>query len=115
MIDPNTENIRNIYPLSIHENKVFTQDEAIELISLLTIITSKTKKELNILNSQLSCTKGSTPQAKNLQEKINQVLQNWSDKVKKLGAQPVSLCKVKIQGNNETYFWEYPQTNLQKQ
>jgi hypothetical protein len=75
-------------------------------------ISAKTKRELNVLNSQLSFHKTNSDKAIAIQEKINTILQGWSDKVRRLGAIPVSLCKVRIPGEEGQYLWEYPENRL---
>lgn len=105
-----SENVRSIYPLN--QSKTFTYEEAMELIPLLIHISSKTKREVNVLNSQLSFVKNNSDKAISIQEKINQELQNWSEKVRRLGTIPVSLCKVRIPGVDAQYLWEYPEKKL---
>lgn len=105
------ENVRNIYPLN--QTKTFSHEEALELVPLLMHISAKTKRDLNVLNSQLSFFKANTDKAQNIQEKINLSLQAWSDKIRRLGAIPVSLCKVRIPGEEGQHFlWEYPENRL---
>ena len=109
-METNLDNVRKIYPLN--QSKSFSHEEALELIPLLMLISSKTKRELNVLNSQLSFFKTNSDKAQAIQEKINLVLQSWSDKVRRLGAIPVSLCKVRIPGEEGQYLWEYPENKL---
>lgn len=109
-METNFENVRNIYPLN--QSKTFSHEEALELVPLLMHISAKTKRELNVLNSQLSFFKTNSDKAQGIQEKINTALQNWSDKVRRLGAIPVSLCKVRIPGEDSHYLWEYPENRL---
>jgi hypothetical protein len=109
-MEPTFENVRNIYPLN--KNKTFSQEEAEELVPLLMHISAKTKRELNVLNSQLSFLKTNSEKANAIQEKINDTLQTWSDKVRRLGAIPVSLCKVRIPSQEGQYLWEYPENKL---
>ncbi|HLW56521.1 MAG TPA: hypothetical protein VKY27_03995 [Bacteriovoracaceae bacterium] len=109
-MEPSFENVHNIYPLNY--SKTFTHQEALDLIPLLQRISSKTKKELSVLNSQLSFARNNSPRAIELQEQINHVLQNWSEKVRRLGAVPVALCKVRIPGEEGQYLWEYPENKL---
>ncbi len=109
-METNFENVRNIYPLN--QSKTFSHEEALELVPLLMHISAKTKRELNVLNSQLSFFKTNSDKAQGIQEKINTVLQGWSDKVRRLGAIPVSLCKVRIPGEDSHYLWEYPENRL---
>lgn len=109
-MEANLDNVRTIYPLN--QTKTFTHEEALELIPLLMHISSKTKRELNVLNSQLSFFKANSDKALAIQEKINISLQSWSDKIRRLGAIPVSLCKVRIPGEEGHYLWEYPENRL---
>ncbi len=104
------DNVRTIYPLN--QTKTFTHEEALELVPLLMHISAKTKRELNVLNSQLSFFKSNSAKAEAIQEKINTTLQSWSDKVRRLGAIPVSLCKVRIPGEEGHFLWEYPDNRL---
>ena len=109
----NLETLRHIYPLT--ENIHFSYEQALELIPLMTRITTKTKREINILNSQLALTKKNTPKADEIQVKINTILQSWSEKIRKLGALPVSFSSVRILSNEHNYLWEYPEKNLKIQ
>jgi hypothetical protein len=109
-METNLENIRNIYPLN--QTKTFSHEEALELVPLLMHISAKTKRDLNALNSQLSFFKTNSDKAQTIQEKINISLQGWSDKVRRLGVIPVSLCKVRIPGEEGHYLWEYPDSRL---
>ncbi len=104
------DNVRQIYPLN--QTKNFSHDEALELVPLLMHISAKTKRELNVLNSQLSFFKTNSDKAQSIQDKINTSLQAWSDKIRRLGAIPVSLCKVRIPGEDSHYLWEYPENKL---
>jgi hypothetical protein len=109
-MESHLDTVRNIYPLN--KTKTFTHEEALELIPLLMHISAKTKRDLNVLNSQLSFFKSHTEKAQGIQQKINVALQGWSDKVRRLGAIPVSLCKVRIPGEEGSYLWEYPENRL---
>jgi hypothetical protein len=104
------DNVRKIY--SLNQTKTFSHEEALELVPLLQHISAKTKRELNVLNSQLAFLKTNSEKAVAIQEKINTSLQSWSDKVRRLGAVPVSLCKVRIPGEEGQYLWEYPENRL---
>lgn len=109
-MEPTFDNVRSIFPLN--KTKTFTHEEALELVPLLMHISAKTKRELNVLNSQLGFLKTNSDKAQTIQEKINLELQAWSDKIRRLGAIPVSLCKVRIPGEEGTYLWEYPENRL---
>jgi len=106
----NNENVRQIFPLN--KSKIFSHEEALELLPLLKHISSKTKRELNLLNSQLTFVKSESDKAKILKDKIENELNLWSEKVKRLGTIPVSLCKVKIPSETGYFLWEYPENKL---
>ena len=90
----------------------FTNDEALELISLLVVISERAKKEINNYNAQLAYFKNNADKTTMLQEKINQTLQTWSDKMRRLGAMPMAFLKVKIPSEQGFYYWEYPSTSF---
>lgn len=104
------ENVRTIYPLN--KTKLFTHEEALDLVPLLMHISAKTKRDMNLLNSQLGFFKTNSDKGLAIQEKINLSLQAWSDKVRRLGAIPVSLCKVRIPSEEGQFIWEYPENRL---
>jgi hypothetical protein len=109
-MEQTTETIRSIFP--IYRNYVFNHEEALALVPLLTLISNKSKRELNLLNSQLSFMKANSPRAVEIQDKINTALQNWSDKVRRLGALPLAMGKVKIPSESGHFIWEYPESKL---
>ncbi len=107
-----TENIEvpKIHPLN--QPRIFSHEEALELISLLKRLSSKTKKQLNLLNSQLSFQKSESPKGIALQEQISKELQSWSDNIRRLGTIPLSFGKVKIPSEQGYFLWEYPENKL---
>ena len=109
-METTVENVRSIFPLN--QTKTFSHEEALDLVPLLMHISAKTKRDLNLLNSQLSFLKTHSEKAQSIQEQINLSLQAWSDKVRRLGAIPVSLCKVRIPGDENSFLWEYPEKKL---
>ena len=96
----------------LDQPRLFTHEEALELVPLLMLISTRTKKELNGLNAQIGHFKTHSEKANELQDKINQTMQTWSEKIRRLGAVPLSLCKVKIPSDDGQYYWEYPEAKL---
>lgn len=92
--------------------KVYTHEEAEELLPLLMVIAQKTKKELNNYQAQLNYFKNRQDKTIEFQNKMNATVQLWSDKMRRLGVVPLSLCKVRINGESMQYFWEYPENRL---
>ena len=112
----NVDHSSDLLPLRylnrLSESRVFSHEEALELVSLLMVITAKSKKEINNLNAQLAYFKNRQEKSNEMQERINQSLQTWSEKIRRLGAIPVSMGKVKIPGEGTTYHWEHPEAKL---
>lgn len=110
-LDKDIQPLRQLGRLT--EPRVFTNEEALELIPLLMVISTRTRKELNALNAQLAYFKNGSEKALELQKRISEATQTWSEKIRRLGAIPVSICKVKIPGDaGQYYWWEYPETKL---
>jgi hypothetical protein len=113
MINKETErNIYTIYPL--HQEKFFSEDEALELVNIFLAITSKAKNQINSLNSQLELHKMSPSQTDAIQFRLNESIQKWSEKVRRLGGIPLALYKVKIPAQEDAYYtWEFPNASLE--
>jgi Mg/Co/Ni transporter MgtE len=107
------DNVTSIYPVD-QAQKTFSEVEAYKLVSLLIAITSKTKNIVNGLNSQLEFFKGQPTKQDDIQFKINMEMQKWSEKVRRLGATPIAIYKVKSPADNgASYLWEHPKATLE--
>ena len=106
-----TENIVQIFPNKSSSNKMSLND-ADSLLSLITTITRRTKQEINVINSQAEYFKGQAIKTSELQNKINTVIQKWSDKMNKLGLTPIAMFKVQFDLQEGTYYWEFPEMRL---
>jgi len=106
------ENLVQIYPLD--ERKNFSNTEAEDLIPLLTFICSKTQKQLGQLDARMSYFRGRIDKCQEIQNEMNDVLQLWSEKVRRLGLIPISLNKVRIPSEEGNFVWEYPSKVLER-
>jgi hypothetical protein len=93
--------------------KLFSEDEAYELVNLLVAVTSKAKNKINGLNSKLEYYKSQPAQADIIQFDLNNEIQKWSDKVRRLGGIPLALYKVKVPSVNGFFVWEFPSVELE--
>ncbi len=105
------ETIHQIYPLN--SNKTFSEDEAYELVNLLSAVTSPSKNKINAYNSQLELFKGQNDKADKAQFELNNQISKWSEKVRRLGGIPLALYKVKIPASSGYYVWEFPSVELE--
>lgn len=104
-------NVHNIYHLN--QEKLFTEDEAYELVNLLHAVTPKSKNKVNSLNSQLETFKHDTHKLDEIQNELNDHIHRWSEKIRRLGGIPVSLWKVRIPSEKGYYMWEFPKAELE--
>ncbi|MFZ4714132.1 MAG: hypothetical protein ACOYL6_10485 [Bacteriovoracaceae bacterium] len=88
------------------------ETDAETLVPHLLYIGRNTKKEINMLNSQLEVFKGNAEKREAIQNKIHGLTQKWSEKMKRLGTTPVSLLKVKIVTDRGNFLWEFPHDRL---
>lgn len=105
-----TDNVVNLFHLN--QKKTFTEDEALDLINYLLPVTSKSKNKINGLKAQQQHFQNIPNQAKALEDRINQEVQTWSEKVRRLGGTPTALYEVEIPGQNQLFTWVYPQATL---
>lgn len=97
----------------IDKNRQFSEEEAYDLLNLLIIITQKAKNKINALSGQVEYHKRNPHEAEMYQAKLNEEIQKWSEKVRRLGGIPLSLYKVKIQATEGGFFtWEFPSSEL---
>jgi hypothetical protein len=105
-----TNQVHNIYHLN--SQKMFTEDQAYELVNLLIAVTGKSKIKINALNSRLEHYKNQPNVADEIQTELNLEIQKWSDKTRRLGAVPLALYKAKIPNDAGFFLWEFPSVEL---
>lgn len=98
--------VSNIYPL--HNRAAFSEEEALTMVNLFLLITSKAKNKINVLNSRIEYFKAQPEVTDGLQSLLNLEIQKWSDKIRRLGGDPLELYKAKITTDNGYYIWEFP-------
>ena len=105
-----TDNVVNLFHLN--QKKTFTEDEAMELINYLLPITSKAKNKINGLKAQQQHFQNVPNQARALENRVNQEVQIWSEKVRRLGGSPTALYEVEIPSSQGHYTWTFPEAEL---
>jgi hypothetical protein len=113
MSNLNNETNQNVTQLfSLHEKSILKIDAIYQMIPLFLNITNKTIQDINVLNSRVQHYKGKPIQTNELQNKMNQSLQKWCDKIRKLGGYPINAYKIKFITDEGTRFWIYPEAKL---
>ena len=103
--------VHNIFHFD--SSQKFSEDEAYKLLNLLYVVTTKAKNKIQGLSSQLEFHKAVPEQARGYEKLMNEEIQKWSDKVKRLGATPMALYQVKIPADGGFFFWDFPKVELQ--
>lgn len=101
---------------TIHQvdlERSFTEDQAYELVDLLIIVTAKSKNRINACNTKLEVFKNYPDKMDEIQIELNNEIQKWSDKVRRIGGTPLALFKVKIKTFGGFYTWEYPSADIE--
>ncbi len=100
-------NVHNVFQLKTGIQPIST-NELEDIIRLLNIISLRSKREINSLESQLKYVNKQSLKAQGIQAKINNKLHRWTEKVKRIGASPLGVFRCRIKTNEGTYLWEYP-------
>lgn len=106
--------MKTIYQLQNSKNQTMNLDDAYDLVPLLITIGRKTNKEVNGINSQLKLYQGIPNKKEILENKLEDATDKWAEKMKRLGAIPTALLKVKIPTDKGQYVWEFPYDKLEQ-
>ena len=98
--------------IEINQKRVFTSDDAKELLSLVRRITEGAHAKIQKLNTQLNFTKDRAKKV-SLEESIRSYFQEWHDKVRKLGCDPKGMWLVDFDNGDGFYCWHYPEPNIE--
>lgn len=106
-----TSNIHTIFPLS--NDTRFDKSEALHLIDTLYSVTTRAKNKINAADGHVQYNKHNATSQTYHQEILNVEIQKWSEKMRRLGAIPLSLFKVKLSAlEGGFYTWEFPTSEL---
>lgn len=104
------DNVTQLF--SLNESRPLRFEQAMELLPIFIRITNATRQEMNVLNSQAQHYKGKPIQSADVQNQLNQLLQKWCEKMKRLGAHPLAMYKAKIHTEEGIKYWCYPEVVL---
>lgn len=108
---PSNAALASIFPLN--QSSSFSQRQAFELIDSLYVVTAKAKNKISALSGHVEYNKRIPAQAETFQNMLNEEIQKWSEKVRRLGGIPLGLYKVKIVAEEGGYYtWEFPSADL---
>jgi hypothetical protein len=98
----------DIVPLN--HKRVFSYDQAQELLPVIYRITEVAQKEVRVLMNRIEAIKGmSGARATDLENEINSIIDRWQQKVTKLGASPKGLWLADFDNGEGYYCWKFPE------
>ncbi|MEA1889771.1 MAG: DUF2203 family protein [Pseudomonadota bacterium] len=103
--------VAQIFPLS--EGRVFTLSEAKALMPLVVKITTAAYKKLLPLRSQLQSTYATNDDAaRSIEQAYRKVVQDWIDKLQRLGVTASNLWVVHFDTGDGHLCWRFPELRL---
>jgi hypothetical protein len=99
--------------ISINRRGVFNLEQARQILPIVRRITEEISVRVDDHISEIE----RTPQHEKrqivvLEDKINQLISHWNEKIKKLGAIPKSLWLVDFDFGRGYYSWKYPEPDI---
>ena len=93
--------------------KVFTLETASELLPLIYRLTEETNKVVKDLSAALDGTiDKKSDRAVDMQEKIDQLVVRWHNKLERLGARPKGVWLADFDNGTGYFCWKFPETKI---
>jgi len=97
----------------ITKNRVFTLEEARELLPLIRRITEKTVEKAEVYLTQLEYMAQNSKERKNVSDELNTVVNQWIEKIQRLGCHVNGLWLIDFDnGDGEYWCWQYPEEEI---
>lgn len=98
---------------NIKKNKVFSYEEAVQLLPLVYRITEEVSKEVKYLMACVDALPDkNSASAKDLQDRINQNIEKWQNKLERLGVRPKGLWLADFDYGQGYFCWKFPETEI---
>lgn len=99
--------------IEINNKKIFSLEEANELVPLILHFTKSSQSEVKKAMGRFeSLADKTSPQGLELEKEINQIIDKWHIKIEKLGGQPKGLWLADFDFGGGYYCWKYPETKI---
>lgn len=98
---------------NVQKNKVFTYAQAEDLLPLICRITEEASKEAKYLMGCVEALPDKHSEAsRDLQLRINQIIEKWQNKMERLGLRPKGLWLVDFDNGTGYFCWKFPETKI---
>lgn len=99
--------------IEINRRSVFTHDEAQELLPIIFRITKAYSQKAEVLLARLDAIGSQEILTTSLESQVNQLIQEWQNKVQKLGALPKGLWIADFDSGDGYFCWKFPERSIQ--
>ncbi len=98
---------------NVQKNKHFTYAEAEEILPLVYRITDDASKEVKYLMGCVEALQDKHSDAsRDLQTRINQIIEKWQNKLERLGLRPKGLWLADFDNGSGYFCWKFPETKI---
>lgn len=99
--------------VTINRRGFFTLSEAQHILPVVRRITQEFSQKTELLIARLESLPPTSSETINeLESQVNELIRNWHEKIKKLGAVPKGLWLVDFDTGDGYFCWKYPETEI---
>ena len=99
--------------VTINRRGVFSLEEAQKILPIVRRITQEFSAKVELLIARLETLQlNQTETICALEKQVNELVQTWNDKIRKLGADPRGLWVVDFNNGEGYYCWKHPETDI---
>lgn len=99
--------------ITINRRGVFSLDEARSILPIVRRITTEFSAKVELLIARLETLQlNQTETICALEKQVNDLIQTWNDKIRKLGADPRGLWVVDFNSGEGYYCWKHPEIDI---
>lgn len=100
--------------IEINRRSVFSLEEARELLPIVFRITKSYSVRVESLIERLDALNGENEQVvTQIEKQVNELIQDWQNKVQKLGALPKGLWLADFDAGDGYFCWKFPERNIE--
>lgn len=99
--------------ITINRRGVFSLEEARQILPVVRRITFEFSSKVELLIARLETLQlNQTETICALEKQVNELIQTWNDKIRKLGADPRGLWVVDFNSGAGYYCWKHPELDI---
>lgn len=99
--------------ITINRREVFSLEEARRILPVVRRITLEFSAKVELLIARLeTLALNQTETICALEKQVNDLIQLWNDKIRKLGAEPRGLWVVDFNNGDGYYCWKHPEADI---